>query len=495
MPAQRRSGSRKSPAAARAISEELAKRIGQNKYDRWFGRTRLEVQGSRVEVATDSQFVARWIDSHFVQELRGIAQQELGDEIAVKVKVKPGAHDRDADNKPKSRPATKARAGSGRDGARRTRRDATSTSVRMAPFRRLTDFLVGPCNELALAAGTRLAEDPGASVISPLFIHGECGVGKTHLLQGICQRFAEATGGRANVRYVTGEQFTNEFLAALRNREIDAFRQRMRELDLLAIDDVHFLSNKVRTQGEFLHTLDAIGLGGARIVLAASEHPRRIKRFSQALVSRFLAGMVVKIDRPDRVTRLELIGALAKARGLKINDAAAEAVAANCVGSVRELEGAVTKLAALQLLAAGQSLNGRKSAGEVGLALAEQLFKDHGWQPATPVRIGTVIEVVCERLGVSRNDLMGSGRHRRVVMARALVAHLGRELTTLSYPEIAQALGRSYHSTVHTAAQRLRKQLAADEGADLGSGESRLSLRELTDQLRHEIRRATSRGE
>jgi chromosomal replication initiator protein len=259
---------------------------------------------------------------------------------------------------------------------------------------------------------------------------------------------------------------------------------------------VHFLSNKVRTQGEFLHTLDAIDLTGAKVVLASDEHPRLIKRFSQALVSRFLSGMVVQIDRPERATRIAIVRRLAAARDLPMTDQAIEAVASRCVGSIRELEGAVTKLMALRAISgapsdAAASLNGdRRDA--VGLVLVERLFQDHGWNPPMPVRIGTVIDVVCDRLGISRSDLMGSSRHRQIVLGRGLVAYLAREMTTHSYPEIARALGRSYHSTIHTAEQRLRRQIDDDRPIDIGDQRRALPLSEFVSQLRHEITRATT---
>ena len=172
-----------------------------------------------------------------------------------------------------------------------------------------------------------------------VFIHGECGVGKTHLLQAACQRHLDLNPSHA-VRYTTGEQFTNEFLAAMRAAALDEFRARIRKLDLLAIDDIHFLASKTATQSEFLHTLDAIDFSGARVLLASDEHPRLIKRFSQSLVSRFLSGMVVRIDAPDRSTRLSLIRRLAATRSLPLSPAAEEMIVSRCMGSVRELEGA-----------------------------------------------------------------------------------------------------------------------------------------------------------
>ena len=207
--------------------------------------------------------------------------------------------------------------------------------------------------------------------------------------------------------------------------------------------------------------------------------------------------MVVQIGRPDRETRIAIVRRLAQVRNLPMHEAAMEAVASRCVGSVRELEGAVTKLAALRSVAgemAGQSPDAAPAdRDKVGLVLVEQLFKDHGWQPPTPVRMGTVIDVICHRVGVGRADLMGSSRHRRMVLGRALVAYLGREMTTHSYPEIARALGRSYHSTIHTAEQRLRRQMKENQMVEGGQAERALPLRELVDQLRHEIRRATVR--
>jgi chromosomal replication initiator protein len=198
---------------------------------------------------------------------------------------------------------------------------------------------------------------------------------------------------------------------------------------------------------------------------------------------------VVQIGRPDRQTRIAIIRRLAEARNLPMQEAAVEAVASRCVGSVRELEGAVTKLAALRSVA-GAGEDG----GKAGLVLVEQLFSDQGWHPPTPVRIGALIDTICQRLVITRADLMGSSRHRRMVLGRALVAYLGREMTSHSYPEIARALGRAYHSTIHTAEQRLRRQMEAKETVDLGEGEVNLPLRELVDQLRHEITRATVRS-
>ena len=505
MPAKtKKTGNRPATRATKssqAISRKLSKRIGEHKYDMWFGHARMAIQGDQLDIATDSEFVANWIGTHFASDLRGVAEETLGKNASINVHVAPNLFGREEDDRKSSDrddASPVAKPDSRREKNRKTDRFGQRSSSRSPALKQFSKFIVGESNRLAHSAAIRLVQDTEASPISPLFIHAECGLGKTHLLQGICHSFAETTGRPHKVRYITAEQFTNDYITAIRGNTLDRFRAKVRKLDLLAIDDVHFFSNKVRTQSEFLHTLDEIDLSGSRVVLASDEHPRKIRKFSQALISRFLSGMVVKIERPDRATRIELIRQMSVVRGLRVSQVAVEEIAAHCVGSIRELEGAITKLYALKTLInpSGDELadGGGSPSDEIGLVIAEQLFKDQGWQPTTPIRMGTILDHVCDRLAISRADLLSSGRHRRVVLARALVAYLGRDLTTQSYPEIARELGRSYHSTVHTAAQRLKKQMHENANIDLGGSEKPVPLRELVDQLRHEILKATGKS-
>jgi len=212
---------------------------------------------------------------------------------------------------------------------------------RSTTLRRLEDFVVGESNRLAFAASLQVA-DGASDAPGILFLHGDCGVGKTHLLQGIVRRRTQRAP-RQVVRYVTAEHFTNEYIAAVRDGSLDQFRKRLRRVDLLAIDDIHFFANKSATQAEFLHTIDAIDLTGARVALVSDEHPRHIRKFSQSLVSRFLSGMVVRVERPDRDTRSQLVRRLARERGLDLTAAAEDLVAGRCAGSIREIEGAITR--------------------------------------------------------------------------------------------------------------------------------------------------------
>lgn len=508
------------------LSDRLVDRIGKHRFGMWFDHTtKIQITGNRIDVAAQSQFVADWIRRHFGEDLEAVARETLGTAATVSLHVAPEVFRRDGidgqqtDSTTESGRAIKASSNtsaadadargprsrtdehkpSSEDVQRYGPRSRRRANDRRQMLRQLQSFVIGGSNRLAYQASLSMAEEHEAAP-RMLFLHGECGIGKTHLLQGVIEqriRTAKNAITSRRVRYVTGEEFTNEYIAAVRGGKIDSFRNRIRQLDLLAIDDIHFLSNKTATQNEFLHTLDAINLSGASIVLASDEHPRQIGRFSASLTSRFLAGMVVRIGRPDIQMREELVRRLAEERDLELTEAAARLLAGRFSGSVRELNGALMKLAALR------RLDGARG-GAVGAIMVEQMFEGESAPgPRTPVRLGEIIDSVCTRLGIEPDELLGRGRHRRVVLARSLVVHLARSLTTLSFPEIARGLGRENHSTVHTAARRIEADLAAAEAA-MGEKEyvprplplpddAEITLRELVEQLKYDVSRRCSK--
>ena len=453
------------------IGREVQRRVGPRRWDMWFDRTTdFQVDGSHLRIEADSRFVADWIERHFREAIHTAARGELGDSASVElaVRLRPAVQE----------PKKSSKGSSSRQTG--TRRNTKAIGDRNIPS--LEGFQIGESNRLAYDAASRVGDAlDGASTM--LFVHGECGIGKTHLLRGLCQRRRERQP-RAKVRYATGEQFTNEYIAAVRANELDAFRKKLRRLDLLAIDDVHFLSNKNATQSEFLHTVDALAMSGSTVVVASDAHPRLIGRFSGPLVSRFLSGMVVRVERPDRELRVRLVQRLAAERSLAFTDSALETVAGRCVSSVREIFGALTRLEALA------RLDGVTSTEPIGsLAVERALLEEPVSSGGKPIRLSRIIDVVCNEIGVNRDELLSSGRHRKVVLARGLCAYLARELTNACFPEIASALGRTTHSTVHTADRRTRKQLEEDiRVPDIG--DEPIRLRDLVDQIRRELRRS-----
>jgi chromosomal replication initiator protein len=454
------------------IGHEVARRVGPRRWDMWFDRgTEFVIEDGSLRVEAESRFVADWIERHFREAIQTAARAELGESAEVRLEVR----ERAGAEEPRRRTAAPAPE---RDAARARR---TRTRERRDAEPSLEEFEVGDSNRLAFDAANRVAGDlEGAASI--LFIHGDCGIGKSHLLRGLCAR-RRRLDRRARVRYVTGEQFTNEYIQAVRHQELDAFRKRLRSLDLLAIDDVHFLSNKSATQSEFLHTVDAIAMSGATVVVASDAHPRTVNRFSGPLTSRFLSGMVVRLERPDRDLRVRLVRRLAHQRGLRLSDSAMDTLASRCVGSVRELLGGLARLDALA------RIDGLDRSDEIGAISVQRALGDESTSSGgRPIRLARILEVVCEAVGVEHDDLISNGRHRRVVLARGLAAYLAREMTNACFPEIASSLGRTTHSTVHTADRRIRRQLELDESVGATDGGT-VRLRDLVDEIRSTLRR------
>ncbi|MCC6907755.1 MAG: chromosomal replication initiator protein DnaA [Phycisphaerales bacterium] len=468
---------------AARLCEDLAHRLGPAKFGLWFEQTaQLHVEKDRLRITVPTRFHADWIERHFRQDLRDSTASAAGVDLPLELAVEPKAF-----------PGLAAEAPSGAAPVAphlpRRRRTGGSLGSRFDARFDLERFVVGVSNEMAYRAACAMAD--GNATFNPLFIHGGCGLGKTHLLQGICRRCRESRPD-FRLRYVTGEQFTNEFIAAVRSNDLDSFRRPYRELDLLAIDDVHFLSNKKATQNEFLATFDAIGLVGSRVVLASDEHPRQIRQFHQRLVSRLLSGMVVEIQLPDIETRRQIIARWAREKGLTFHPAAVEALAERCIGSVREIEGTLTRLEALAMISDGQQAAHGTCGGEVGMVLVSRLFGEQAEDLRPNVRVESIMSTVAQRLGVEPSRLAGTSRHRDVVLARSLTAYLARKLTTRSFPEIARAMGRSNHSTIVTAAQRIERQLSADARVTLRDAEAPMSLRYLVDSLRVALTRPRS---
>ncbi len=462
--------------ACARIAQRLADSVGPRRYQMWFDRSArfgYDDRERRLKVAVPNRFIADWIGRNFDDQLRRVAAAELGEDVELSVQVEPEQFPSEQAESP--RPADVP--------VSAPRRRPTMTPVAGNPLRyRLEQFVVGPSNQMAFSAANALVDD-AAIHTGPLFIHGGCGLGKTHLLQGLCARMLQQRPDAA-VHYTTGEQFTNEFLTAVRTNRIDAFRRRIRKLDLLAVDDVHFIADKQATQQEFLHSFDAIELGGARVVMASDCHPKLIRKFSEALVSRCVRGFVVEVHKPDTTTRMRIIRSLAQRRGITLLEPAVSLLANRCNGSVRDIEGMLTRLHALAHLDG----SGRRSTG-VGRALVDRLFEvATASMPRKPIRFDAILETVAEHLHVERAAILGTNRNRNVVLARSMVIHLARLMTSMSYPEIAAAMGRNNHSTIITAAKRIREQIAdSNAQCTLPGTMEPITLADLADQLFHRV--------
>jgi len=423
----------------------LHQRIGPQKFNAWFRHgARLTFENGCVKLAVANPFVANWVEKHYQGEIAASIQARTDKSRRVLVTIDPSLAGELGKRQLDSQADLVTKTAQGRTRPRRP--------MQPPPLRhRLEDFVVGVSNKLAYSAAASFA---GAERLTfdLLFVHGSCGVGKTHLLQGVCNAFYARRRGRTSpaCRYVTGEQFTNEFLASLRDKKLPKFRARYRHLDLLAIDDVHFLAAKRATQDEFLHTYNAIEAAGKRVVMASDAHPHMVGDLNSQLVSRFVSGMVVRIDPPDRITRVEILRRRAEKMKLRVQDDVLEYIATQIRSSVRELEGTLVKLAAVSAL----------ENAEVTLQMAVEALADHLARTDRALTLGDIEAVVAAYFGITPADIHSSRRTRTVSAARMIAMFLARRRTPMSYPEIGRSMGKN-HSSAVLAVKRMESLLAS----------------------------------
>ena len=305
--------------------------------------------------------------------------------------------------------------------------------------------MIGSSNRFAHAAAVAVAEAPAKSY-NPLFIYGGAGLGKTHLLHAI----GHYTGNlypQTRIRYVSSEQFTNEFINGIRDDRAGAFQRRYRDNDILLIDDIQFLEGKERTQEEFFHTFNALHNADKQIVISSDRPPKQIATLEDRLRSRFEWGLITDVQPPDLETRIAILRKKSGADGLSVPDDVLSFIASKVQSNIRELEGALIRVTAFS------SLNG----SPIDLALAEivlkDLFPDEGRHE---VSVPIIMAETATYFGLTIEDLTGSNRSRLLVTARQMAMYLTRELTDLSLPKIGQAFGGRDHTTVMHATQKIR---------------------------------------
>jgi chromosomal replication initiator protein len=310
-------------------------------------------------------------------------------------------------------------------------------------------FVVGPSNRFANAAAFAVAEAP-AEAYNPLFVYGDSGLGKTHLLHAI-GHYAQTLYSGLKVRYVSSEEFTNDFINMIRDGKQDGFRRRYRDVDVLLVDDIQFLENKEGTQEEFFHTFNTLHNASKQIVISSDRAPKRLVTLEDRLRSRFEWGLLTDVQPPELETRIAILRRKAIQEGLNAPPEVLEYIASRISTNIRELEGALIRVTAFA------SLN-RQS---VDLQLAEIVLKDLIPEAQGPqITTATIMGQTASYFGLSIEDLCGTSRSRVLVTARHIAMYLCRELTDLSLPKIGQQFGGRDHTTVINANRKIRSLMA-----------------------------------
>jgi chromosomal replication initiator protein len=459
-----------------AVLDSLRGRISRQQFETWFRRVLLvEATPERVVLGVENPFFRDWIHTYYLDVLRRSVGEVLGGSPEVVIAVVAA----DAPAPPSPPPpgesaalATRVRPEHPRaEGARSgtlipdPRYPNFFSDVPLNDAYTFERFVVGPTNGLAHAAALAVAEKP-ALAYNPLFLHGPVGLGKTHLLQATCRSLLDR---RPDLRilYLSCETFANQFIQAVQSGDLKNFRYRYREVDVLVIDDIHFLANKERTQEEFFHTFNQLYHSRRQIILSSDSHPRDIPAMEERLVSRFKWGLVTEIEPPGFETRLHIVRLKSEQRGARFPDDVCEFLANQITSNIREIEGAIYKVASLSEL----------MHRPIDLGLAKEALRDSLGAARKKVTIESIVRVVTGHFGIKAVDLQSKKRSRSIAHPRQVCMWLARRLTDHSLVEIGGYFGGRDHTTVLYALEKVDRECLVDK-----------PLKELLDSLGREVR-------
>ena len=322
------------------------------------------------------------------------------------------------------------------------------------PKQRFETFVVGNSNRFATAAAQAVANNPG-NVYNPLFIYGNSGLGKTHLMYAIGNAIL-GTRPDAKVKYVTSETFTNEIINAIQNHTVKDFQEKYRTIDCLIIDDIQFLENKERTQEEFFHTFNALKEANKQIVISSDRHPQSMDKLEERLRSRFVNGLTVDIQPPDLETRIAIIRKKAELEKINMPNEVIQTIAVSIDNNIRMIEGAFNRIVAYASI---MHL-------PIDMKVTETVLKDFATRTHQNITIEKIISHICKYYNLQNDDLIGKKRPKHIALPRQIAMYLSRKMTDASLPKIGLSFGGRDHTTVIHAYEKVEKMRKEDRSFD-----------------------------
>jgi len=417
------------------ILEMLKEEISDVEYNRYVKQMVFLSKPSRNDLAVfevPNPLIANWIRNRYATKISHLFELKTGTSREVIVRVKKA---KNALTKTATSPT-----GSSGEGPKQSM---------LNPAYTFENFVAGSSNQFAYAAAKSVSERPGR-VYNPLFIYGGVGLGKTHLMQAIGN--VMLLQGKT-VIYTSVEQFVNDFTRHLRNQTMERFKEKYRQCDLLLIDDVQFLSNKIQTQEEFFHTFETLRNDGKQIVLTADKPPKRIAGLEARLQSRFEWGLVADIQPPELETKIAIIKKKCEINRVILGDEVINYIATVIDNNTREIEGILSKLHAYSQL----------MHQEITLDFAKNALREQLQEKKDTISIDGIMKMIGNELNVKPSEIRSKSRSRNIVSARRVAIYLARELTPMSMPQIAQYFGMKDHSTVSHTMKKIHQLLEEDE--------------------------------
>lgn len=429
----------------------LGNRVNKPSFESWFKSMKpVSFDGERVVLGAPSPFACDWVTKRYGNLVRDVLSQHLGKPVEVSIIYLP----------PEKRPVL------GEAPLEEVPPHADSRSPALLPEPEpvpiekpvlnpkytFENFVVGNSNRLAQAGAMSVARAPGESY-NPLFIYGGAGLGKTHLMHAIGHHILQAHP-RLRVAYLSGETFAQQYVTALREHRIDAFRQKYRNVDVWLVDDIQFIAGKEHTKEEFFHTFNALYQLGRQVVLASDRAPRELHAMDERLRSRFEAGLIADIAPPEFETRVAILQKRAQIEGISVPEQVIYHIAYAVEGNVRTLEGVLISIAARA------SVHNKPISLQLANEVLARHYVDEKQVPIVPTE-QAVLQAVCQRFGLTTQDILGEQRSREVLMARQIAMYLLRERAHLPLQQIGQMFGKN-HSTVLHAYNRVKTSIQKD---------------------------------
>ena len=421
------------------ILDKLEENINSQSFKTWFSDTELVDMNDRelmIKVAT--QFSANYLNQNYKEVLGEISYGLYGRKYEVQFITQPRRNHRDEE---KELPEYSG--------------NRVVSNVKLNERYTFDEFVVGKNNNFAYSAAKAVAESPGYTY-NPLFIYGESGMGKTHLMQAI-GNFVQKEGRNCSIYYITSEAFTNEMIDGIRSNKMSEFRNKFRKVDLLLMDDIHFLSRKEGTQEEFFHTFNALFENRKQIVLTSDRPPKDIPDLEKRLVTRFESGLLCDLKNPDFETRVAILHKKAEPENVILSDAIINFIADNITSSVRALEGSLIRILAF-------SSYNKLNPEEIDVSLASEILSDMISEKMNAISLDAITQQVCECYGITPSQLLEKTRKPQVAFPRQVAMYLANYLIPqLSLKDIAEYYNRKDHTTVLHAKKMVENQFREKE--------------------------------
>lgn len=416
----------------------LKETIGSSAYETWFSSLKIaEEAPDTIIIETPDEFFKNWIIEHY----RPLIEDKIAQISSQKINLKFSVIHYDS---PKilSKPIVQIPT---------NEEDNKNLSPHLNPRFSFENFVIGPSNRFAFSACLAVAESP-AKAYNPLFIYSPVGLGKTHLMQSITHQIIKKHP-QSKCCYISSERFTNELIDAIQHRMTAHFRKKYRDIDVLLIDDIHFLAGKESTQEEFFHTFNTLHNNRKQIIISSDRQPKEIAKLEERLRSRFAWGLITDIQPPDFETRVAILRKKMERELVSIPDDVINFIAEQITTNIRELEGALIRVLAYSLL----------EEKTINLAIAQIVLKDMIKGTEKQIEVADIQQKVADYFKITCSEMKAKRRNRNIIIPRQIAMYLSRQLTNYSLPEIGSFFGGKDHTTVLHSFKKIEQELLKNE--------------------------------